>query len=143
MSESSATGEVRVPEIAVGAIAIERDCLLMIRRGRGAAAGQWSIPGGRVELGETLASAVVRETLEETGLEVVCDRYVGWVERIDDSYHYVIHDFLVTVLDGGNPQAGDDASEACWIPFEEITNYNVVDGLIEFLAEHQILRVIP
>ena len=72
----------------------------------------WSVPGGRVEAGETLAEAVVRELAEETGLEAVCDELVGWVERIGDGYHYVILDFRVTVLDQAEPVAGDDAAEA-------------------------------
>jgi 8-oxo-dGTP diphosphatase len=131
-------------EVCVGAVAVERDHLLMIRRGRGAAAGQWSIPGGRVEFGETLASAVVREVFEETGLEVVADSYLGLVERIDGEHHFVIHDFLVTVMDRNTrPVAGDDAAEAEWVPFEDITERHVVDGLIEFLVEHNVLHLIP
>ncbi len=72
------------PEVAVGAVCTHDDALLLVRRGRGPAAGEWSVPGGRVEWGETLREAVVRETAEETGLEVVVDRFLGWVERIDD-----------------------------------------------------------
>ena len=130
------------PEVCVGAIAIDDDRLLMIRRGRGPAAGEWSIPGGRVELGETLAEAVVRETMEETGLEVVCDRFVGWVERIGVAYHFVILDFMVSVLEPTQLRAGDDASEAKWVPLHEIVELRVVDGLIEFLVGHAILDVI-
>lgn len=130
------------PEVCVGAIALDRDRLLMVRRGRGVAAGEWSIPGGRVEAGEVLASAVVREVAEETGLEVVCDRFLGWVERIGDDSHYVILDFMVTVLDPKPLRAGDDAAEALWVPLEEVTDYHLVDGLADFLAEHEILRLI-
>ncbi|MHB1912084.1 MAG: NUDIX domain-containing protein, partial [Acidimicrobiales bacterium] len=61
------------PEVCVGAVVVDDDRLLLIRRGHGPAAGEWSVPGGRVEAGETLAEAVVREVLEETGLEIVCD----------------------------------------------------------------------
>ena len=88
------------PEVCVGAIAVEEGRLLLVRRGHGPAAGEWSVPGGRVEAGETLAEAVVRELLEETGVEGVCDRMVGWVERISDDHHFVILDFSVTVLVG-------------------------------------------
>ncbi|MHB1924807.1 MAG: NUDIX domain-containing protein, partial [Acidimicrobiales bacterium] len=81
------------PEICVGAVVVDDERLLMIRRGHGPAAGEWSVPGGRVEVGETLAEAVVREVMEETGLEVVCDDLLGWVERISDEDHFVILDF--------------------------------------------------
>ncbi|MDQ1444598.1 MAG: 8-oxo-dGTP diphosphatase [Acidimicrobiaceae bacterium] len=130
------------PAVCVGAIAVDNDCLLLIRRGRGPAAGEWSVPGGRVEPGETLAEAVVRELAEETGLEGVCDRLVGWVERIGDGYHYVILDFLVEVLDGREPVAGDDAAEARWVPLPQVADYMLVDGLAEFLAENDIIPVI-
>src|SRR5437764_5618481 len=100
------------PEVCVGAVAVSGDRLLLIRRGHGPGAGEWSVPGGRVEMGETLAEAVVRELAEETGIEGVCDELIGWVERIGDDYHYVILDFGVTVLDATDPVAGDDAAEA-------------------------------
>src|SRR5437762_14386920 len=100
------------PQICVGAIAVENDALLLIRRGRPPGTGLWSLPGGRVEAGETLAEAVVRELAEETGIEGVCDELIGWVERIGADYHYVILDFGVTVLDAAEPVAGDDAAEA-------------------------------
>jgi 8-oxo-dGTP diphosphatase len=128
--------EVGRPEIAVGAVCTHLEQLLLIRRGRGAAQGQWSVPGGRVEWGETLHEAVVRETYEETGLEVVVDRYLGWVERIVDPYHYVILDFAVTALDPSQrPVAGDDAVEAAWVPFADVSDLALVGGLYEFLRD--------
>ena len=130
------------PEVCVGVIAVDDDRLLMVRRGHGPAAGKWSVPGGRVEPGETLATAVVRELAEETGLEGVCDELVGWVERIGDDHHFVILDFGVTVLEGSEPVAGDDAAEAAWVPLDVVAELDVVDGLAEFLHEHGILRVI-
>jgi mutator protein MutT len=130
------------PEICVGAIAVDDDRLLMIRRGRGPAAGEWSVPGGRVEAGETLAEAVVRELSEETGLEAICDEFVGWVERIGDAYHFVILDFRVTVLDAADPVAGDDAAEAAWVPLHEVTSLQLVEGLAEFLHDNGILELL-
>jgi mutator protein MutT len=126
----------------VGAIAVRDDRLLMIRRGQAPARGYWSVPGGRVEPGETLAEAVVRELAEETGLEGVCGDLVGWVERIGTGYHYVILDFAVTVLDDRPPVAGTDASEASWIPLHEVAEQDVVDGLAEFLHDHGIIETI-
>ncbi len=127
------------PELCVGAVVVDEDRLLMIRRGRGPAQGQWSVPGGRVEGGETLAEAVVRELLEETGLEGVCDDLIGWVERFDEGRHFVILDFAVTVLDADDPTAGDDAAEAAWVPLVDVTSLHLTEGLAEFLHDHGYL----
>jgi 8-oxo-dGTP diphosphatase len=128
------------PEVAVGAVAVRDDALLLIRRGRGPAAGEWSVPGGRVEMGETLHVAVVREVLEETGLEVVVDRFLGWVERIGDTHHYVILDFSVTVLDPSvEAVAGDDAAEVAWVPLHHLSEVRLVDGLYDFLRDVGVL----
>ncbi|HET7654331.1 MAG TPA: NUDIX domain-containing protein [Acidimicrobiales bacterium] len=132
-----------MPEICVGAVAVHDDCLLLVRRGRGPAAGEWAVPGGRVERGELLAEAVVRELREETGLEAVCGELVGWVERLGDDHHFVILDFDVTVLDPTvEPAAGDDAAEVAWVPLTDVADYRLVDGLAEFLHEHGILGTI-
>ena len=130
------------PEICVGAVAVDGDALLLIRRGHGPGAGQWSVPGGRVEGGETLAEAVVRELAEETGLEGVCDRLLGWVERIGPDHHFVILDFVVNVLGPDDPVPGDDAVEAAWVPLSSVAALALVDGLAEFLHEHGVLSTI-
>jgi 8-oxo-dGTP diphosphatase len=131
---------VSSPEVAVGAVCTHLETLLLIRRGRGPAQGQWSVPGGRVEWGETLHEAVVRETYEETGLEVVVDSFLGWVERIVEPYHYVILDFSVTALDPSRPPvAGDDAAEVAWVPIDQLSEIRLVAGLHDFLADHGVL----
>lgn len=130
------------PEVCVGAIAVADDQILLIRRGHGPGRGRWSLPGGRVEWGETLAEAVVRELAEETGLEALCDQFVGWVERIGDGYHYLILDFAVTVLSADPPRAGDDAAEAAWVGLDDVTGIPLVDGLAELLHEQGILPAI-
>jgi 8-oxo-dGTP diphosphatase len=130
------------PEVCVGAVAVEGEQLLLIQRANDPGAGAWSLPGGRVEMGETLAEAVVRELREETGLEGVCDELVGWVERIGDGYHFVIFDFGVTVLDLRSPVAGDDASRAAWVTLAEVGDLDLVDGLAEFLHDHGVVRLI-
>ena len=135
------------PVVAVGAVAIVDDALLLVRRGRGPAQGEWSVPGGRVEPGEPLHLAVVRETYEETGLEVVVDRFVGWAERFGDphgtddpGHHFVILDFEVTPLEPRAPLvAGDDAAEARWVPITDLGDLHLVDGLYEFLHDTGML----
>jgi 8-oxo-dGTP diphosphatase len=127
------------PEVSVGAIVVEDGRLLLVRRGRGAAVGRWSVPGGRVEWGETLAQAVARELREETGLDGRCERFVGWVERLGAGYHYVILDFAVAIV-GGELRAGDDADAVRWVAADDVASWPpVVDGLVEFLAEHRIV----
>ena len=129
-----------VPELCVGAIAIDDERLLLVRRGRGPAKGSWSIPGGHVEVGETLAEAVLRELEEETGLDALCEELVGWAELIEPEYHFVILDFRVTVLSDRPPRAGDDAAEARWVPLADVAEMSLVDGLAEFLHVHGILE---
>ena len=131
-----------IAEVCVGAIVVDEDDLLLIRRGRGAAQGEWSVPGGRVRAGELLAEAVVRELLEETGLEGICEDLVGWAERIGPDHHYVILDFRVTLLERSEPVAGDDAAEARWVPLADVAELNLVEGLAEFLHDHGIVRTI-
>ena len=126
----------------MGAIAVSEERLLLIRRARGPAAGVWSLPGGRVEAGETLAEAVLRELADATGLEGVCDELVGWVELMGPEHHFVILDFAVTVLEPREPTPGDDALEAEWVPLDQVAHRRLADGLAEFLHEHGIVPVI-
>lgn len=127
------------PELSVGAVLVHDGSLLLVRRGHGPAAGEWSVPGGRVEWGEMLAEAVVREVAEETGLECICGELLGWVEIIQSDHHFVVLDFVATVLEHGEPVAGDDAAEVRWVPVDAVLELNLVDGLAEFLHEHGIL----
>ena len=127
------------PELCVGAVATFDDRILLIRRGRGPGRGRWSLPGGRVEWGETMAEAVVRELKEETGLDGVCESLLGWIERMTDSYHFVIADFAVTIVDDSDPVAGDDAAEAAWVPLWDVGEMALTDGLAEFLHDHGII----
>lgn len=128
------------PELCVGAVVSRGEDLLLVRRGRGAAVGQWSVPGGRVEGGETMAEAVVREVGEETGLRVRCGEPLGWVERIGPDRHFVIVDFEAEPLDPGAPlQPGDDAADAAWVPLAELGAVDLVAGLADFLRQHGIV----
>ena len=129
-------------EVAVGAIVRRADELLLVRRGREPGAGEWSVPGGRVEPGEMLMEAVTRELQEETGLHGVCGPLLGWVERIGDERHFVILDFEATVTGDLTPSPGSDASEARWWPVSEVATLRLVDGLAEFLHDHGVIPTI-
>jgi 8-oxo-dGTP diphosphatase len=129
----------RRPVVAVGAVVVDHDRLLLVRRGHGPAAGVWSVPGGRVEAGETLAEAVTRELREETGLEGVCGPLIGWVERFFPEDHFVILDFEVTLVGDDQPVAGDDAAEVAWVELHEVGEMALVEGLAELLHDHGII----
>lgn len=127
----------------MGAIVVVDDRLLLVRRGRGVAVGTWSLPGGKVEPGELIAEAVVRELAEETGLEGVCGPLVGVAERFVEGHHYVVLDHRVTLLEPeAEPRAGDDAAAVAWVPLADVAEWQLVDGLAEFLHDHGILATI-
>jgi 8-oxo-dGTP diphosphatase len=126
------------PEVAAGAVCVRGGRLLLVRRGRGVGAGAWSLPGGRVEAGELLADATLRELREETGLDGTVEGLCGIAERIGPDHHYVIVDHWVAA--SGEPVAGDDAAEVCWAGLGELRRLPLVDRLAEFLAEHGVLE---
>ena len=127
------------PELCVGAVAVRDDAILLIRRGTPPGEGLWSVPGGRVQRGEALVDAVRRELREETGLDGEVGDAVGWIELIGRRRHYVVVDFWVTVDFDADPVAGTDASDAAWVAFEDLGEWDLVDGLIQFLADHQVI----
>jgi 8-oxo-dGTP diphosphatase len=132
------------PEVAVGAVVLRDGELLLVRRGHGPAAGEWSLPGGRVRLGEELREATVRETREETGVDVVVERFLGWVERMGsepEPYHFVILDFACVPLDPRQRLvAGDDAVEARWVDLDDLDGLSLVAGLLDFLVDAGVVH---
>jgi len=113
--------------------------LLLIQRGHEPSAGLWSLPGGRIESGETDAEALVREMREETGLVVEVGRLVGSVRRpARDGDVLDIRDYAATVI-GGRLQPGDDAADARWVEFAELKSLPITDGLIEALTDWGVL----
>ncbi|SDG92291.1 ADP-ribose pyrophosphatase YjhB, NUDIX family [Sinosporangium album] len=136
----------------MGAIISDRSGrLLLIKRGRPPARGSWSLPGGRVEPGESDGEAVRREVLEETGLRVVVGGLAGTVERPGPGgVTYVIRDYLAVpaahARDGDgeegedvSPTAGDDAEDARWFTHAEAVRLPLSEGLVEALTEWRIL----
>jgi 8-oxo-dGTP diphosphatase len=123
----------------VSALVVDQEELLLVRRLRAPGAGRWAMPGGRVEVGETLAEAVVRELLEETGLEGVCGEYVGVAEIIEEDHHVVVLDFRAHLLAHAEPEAGDDVDDARWVPLDEVVDHQLVPGLGEFLHDHGVI----
>ena len=124
----------------VGAVATdEQGRLLMIKRGHEPGAGLWSIPGGRIEPGETDAEALVREMLEETSLTVAVGRLLGRVRRpFLDGAVIDIRDYAVTVT-GGTLRPGDDAADARWIAAADLNSLEITEGLIDALTEWGVL----
>lgn len=106
------------PLVGVGAVVVEEGRVLLVRRGTEPLKGQWSLPGGLLELGESLTGGVVREVREETGLIVEPVELVELLDRIHREgekvrYHYVIADYLCSVT-GGSLQAASDADAVRW-----------------------------
>ncbi len=129
------------PIVGVGAVVLDGNRVLLVRRGHAPLKGEWSLPGGALELGETLQQGVEREVLEETGLVVevvsmveVLDRImrVGGAGEAGDPedheqpvrYHYVLIDYVCRVV-GGSLLAASDASDARWVAREELNGHSI------------------
>jgi 8-oxo-dGTP diphosphatase len=128
----------RIP--CVGAVVVHEGRLLVVRRGREPGRGMWSVPGGRVEAGETLTTACEREVREETGLDVRAGAVVGTVERDAPSGGvYVIDDLGCDLVGAPDSVAGDDADEVRWVTRGELEALPCVAGLLEALDDWQVL----
>ena len=127
------------PVVGVGGVVISDGRALLIRRGSEPLKGEWSIPGGTLELGETIVEGIARELREETGLEVKALELIEVFERILEGdpnepgrrarnarpkYHFVIVDYLCEVL-GGTPQPGSDVTATAWAREEELGRYTL------------------
>ena len=113
--------------------------LLLIQRGHDPEAGRWSLPGGRIEPGETDEQALIREVREETGLTVICQHLVGSVKRsASRSAVLDIRDYAATVT-GGRLAAGDDAADVRWVSPAGLTDLVLTSGLAETLTAWGVL----
>jgi ADP-ribose pyrophosphatase len=120
------------PRVAVGAVVFHQDKVLLVLRGQAPAKGLWAIPGGSVELGETLQLAAEREVQEETGLQVRAGQVVYTFDGIQRDergrvkYHYVIVDLLAEALDPTQPlQPSDDVQDAGWFTLADVEQPNL------------------
>jgi 8-oxo-dGTP diphosphatase len=126
------------PLVGVGAIIVEGDRVVLIKRGHAPLLGEWSIPGGLLELGETIRQAAVREALEETGLAVEPSDLLGVYDRVvrdaDDRilYHYVLIDFLCRRT-AGEPHAAGDAAEARWFLRSELHTLSLAADTLDVI----------
>jgi 8-oxo-dGTP diphosphatase len=128
------------PRAAVGAVVLDGDQVLLVRRGEPPSQGRWSIPGGLIHVGERIEDAVLREVQEECGLRVQLLGLCGVIDRIIPGeplgaadparvrYHYIIIDYVATPT-GGSLQAGSDAAEARWVPITDLSRYETTDAL--------------
>lgn len=126
------------PFVGVGAIIIEQGRVVLIKRGHAPALGEWSIPGGALEAGETLREGVIREALEETGLAVEPGELLGVFDRVlrDEQqrtrYHYVLIDFLCH-RKSGDLTASGDADDAHWFTQQELSNISLPEDTAEVI----------
>ena len=130
----------RHPLLGVGALIFEGDLILMAQRGKPPLMGMWSLPGGLVEVGESLENAVRREVREETGLEIQPLGVLEIFERImrdaegAAEYHYVLIDYVCRVT-GGELCAGDDVSRVEWTARQELEKLSITEGTLAVIEK--------
>jgi 8-oxo-dGTP diphosphatase len=126
------------PIPSVGAVVCDGDRVLLVLRGQEPSRGKWSIPGGVVELGETVQEAAQREVMEECGLEVEVGQVIAVKDAIvrDEAdrirFHYVLVDVAARCV-GGELRPGSDISDARWVRKGDLTDYDLTDGLLPVL----------
>jgi 8-oxo-dGTP diphosphatase len=125
------------PRVAVGAVIVDPRAdgpyIVLARRGTAPNVGQWTLPGGKVERGERLTSALAREIEEECGLTVRVGRLLEVVELIDERAHYVILDYECQAL-SGELRAGDDVTEVAWVAAYDLAEYGVTPAVARVIS---------
>ena len=127
------------PSVGVGAVVVHEGRILLVKRGKEPLRGRWVVPGGTVELGETLEDALVREILEETAIRVAPREVATVFDRIQKTggrvvYHYVIVDFVCDYV-AGVAKAGSDAEAVAWATPEELPRYDLPEKALEVVRD--------
>ena len=126
------------PILGASVVIVVDGAILLVQRGHEPQLGRWSVPGGRVEPGETVAQAAAREAYEETGLEVRIGAELWSLLIPAGDVTYEVHDFAATVT-GGKLRAGDDAADVRWIPFGELDRLPLTDDLLGYLTRGGVI----
>jgi 8-oxo-dGTP diphosphatase len=128
------------PVLGVGAVIVDVGRVLLVKRGHEPLKGQWSLPGGVVEVGETLKQAAAREVLEETGLVVDVGPVIDIVERVQRApdgrveYHFVIVDYLGKPT-GGTLASASDADAAEWVAFDDVDRFGLTEAAKDVISK--------
>ena len=131
------------PIVGVGAVILDGERVLLVRRGNEPLKGEWSLPGGGVEVGETLETAIAREVLEETGLEVVVGPMIDVLDRISVDpdgrvrYHYVLIDFVCRPT-GGTLCSATDAADAEWAAISDLERFSLADATLKMIEKARV-----
>ena len=125
------------PELCAGSIVYSEEKILLIRRGAEPEKGLWSLPGGRVQKGESIRHAALRELKEESNLEGQFEEMMGWVDLLIGEHRYVIVNLRCSVSNASNLKAGDDAAEAKFFKLEELRGLEMNDRTRNFLFSLQ------
>lgn len=124
----------RLPIVGVGVMVRNGDRFLLVRRGKEPRMGEWAVPGGKVEWGESLTAAAEREVAEETGLTVSIGEVLWVGEAVGPDHHFVLVDFSAEVV-AGTAVADDDAAEVRWVTHDEALALPLTDSMRRMLED--------
>jgi len=131
------------PIVGVGAVVVYAGKILLEKRGNEPSRGKWTVPGGLVELGESIEKAVIRETKEETGLDVAEPHLIDVVDNVDVDaagkvkYHFVIVDYLMKLKSDAAFMAASDAEELRWVCFDEVEALDLTQSFRVFFRRNR------